>query len=329
MSLRVGVIGAGAMGAGHIDTIASSIPAARVSAVYDFDADRAYAVAQPVFADVARSAEALIDSDTVDAVLICSPDNTHADLAKACIAAGKHVLCEKPLAVTAEDAFSVVEAEVAGGRQLMQLGFMRRYDPGYRELREALRSGEIGDARLVHCIHRNASSRTSSTSEGIVTGSMVHELDIVRWLLDDEIAAIQVESPVRDGLRDPQLATIEMRSGVLVSVEVFVNAVYGYDVRCEVVGTSGTASLVPPTPTSIRRAGLDGVRVRDDFIGRFADAYRLELGAWAEDALNGVVHGPSAWDGYVANVVAAAGVASLTVGGRQPVDLGTRPDIYG
>jgi myo-inositol 2-dehydrogenase/D-chiro-inositol 1-dehydrogenase len=85
---------------------------------------------------------------------------------------------------------------------------------------------------------------------------------------------------------------------------------------------------VPPTPTSIRKSGLDGVRVRDDFIGRFADAYRLELGAWAVDALNGTVQGPSAWDGYVANVVAAAGVASLTVGGRQAVALDHRPALY-
>ena len=328
MSLRVGVIGVGAMGADHIKTISTAVPAARVSEVYDFDVDRAYSVAQPVYAGVAGSAEALIDSSAVDAVIICSPDHTHADLAKACIAAGKPVLCEKPLAVTAEDSLSVVDAELAAGRQLVQLGFMRRYDPGYREMRDALRSGDIGEARMVHCVHRNASSHTSSTSEGIVTGSMVHELDIVRWLLDDEIATIRVESPVAEGLRDPQLATIQMRSGVLVSVEVFVNAAYGYDVRCELVGTSGTVSLVPPNPSSLRKAGLDGVRVRDDFIGRFADAYRLELGAWAEDALNGVVHGPSAWDGYVANVVATAGVASLTTGGRQNVALDPQPDLY-
>ncbi|MEJ7636015.1 Gfo/Idh/MocA family oxidoreductase [Aeromicrobium sp.] len=328
MSLRVGIIGAGAMGADHIRTISTSIPSARVSEVYDFAPAAAYAAAQPVSAHVATSAEALIDSSAVDAVLICSPDHTHADLAKACIAAGKHVLCEKPLAVTAEDSLSVVEAEVAAGRQLVQLGFMRRYDPGYRELRQTLRDGEIGEARMVHCIHRNASSHTSSTSEGIVTGSMVHELDIVRWLLDDEIASIRVESPVVEGLRDPQLSTIQMRSGVLVSVEVFVNAAYGYDVRCEVIGTSGTVSLVPPTPSSLRKGGIDGVRVKDDFIGRFADAYRLELGAWAEDALNGVVYGPSAWDGYVANVVAAAGVDSLAVGARQSVSLDARPDLY-
>ncbi|MBC7632058.1 Gfo/Idh/MocA family oxidoreductase [Aeromicrobium sp.] len=328
MSLRVGVIGAGAMGADHIRTIATSIPAARVAEVYDFDVDRAYAIAQPVFANVATSAEALIDSSAVDAVLICSPDDTHAALVRACIAAGKHVLCEKPLAVTADDSMSVVEAEVAAGRQMVQLGFMRRYDPGYREMRKTLRDGQIGTARLVHCLHRNVSSQTSSTSEGIVTGSMVHELDIVGWLLDDEVDSIRVESPVAEGLRDPQLATIWMRSGVIVSAEVFVNAAYGYDVRCEVVGTSGTVSLVPPTPTSIRRAGMDGVHVRDDFIGRFADAYRLELGAWAEDALNGVVHGPSAWDGYVANVIAEAGVASLTSGVREPVTLAPRPTLY-
>lgn len=328
MSLRVGVIGAGRMGADHVRTIATSVPAARVSEIYDFDPVRALEVARPVFADVAGSAEALIGSSSVDAVLVCSPDHTHAALVKACIAADKHVLCEKPLAVTAAEALDVVESEVASGRQLVQTGFMRRYDPGYRELRRTLGDGQIGQARLVHCLHRNVASLPGNTSEGIITGSMVHELDIVRWLLGEEITSVQVRSPVSRGLRDPQLATLQMASGVLVSVEVFVGAGYGYDVRCEVVGTEGTASLVPPTPIRIRRAGLDGVPVDGDFVSRFADAYRLELTGWADDALHGVVSGPSAWDGYAANVAAAAAIASLTAGDRQVIDLPPRPRLY-
>jgi len=328
MSLRVGVIGAGAMGADHVHTIELSVPAARVSEVFDADAGRARAVAESVGAKTSSSAESLISSNEVDAVIICSPDFTHADLAKACIAAGKPVLCEKPLAVTAEDSLSVVEAEIAAGRRYVQVGFMRRFDPGYIELRETLRSGELGQPRLVHCLHRNAIAHPTATSEGIVTNSMIHELDTVRWLLEDEVVGIEVRSPVSEGLRDPQLATIEMLSGALVSVEVFVNASYGYDVRCEVVGTGGTASLAPPQTISLRSKGNDGVRVSDDFITRFADAYRLELGAWARGALIGVVNGPDAWDGHRANVIAAAGVAALTTGQRQTLSQSGTPALY-
>ena len=328
MSLRIGVIGAGAMGADHVHTIESSVPAARVSEIFDADAGRARYVAQSVGASVASSAESLINSDEVDAVIICSPDFTHADLAKACIEVRKSVLCEKPLAVTAAESLDVVEAEVRAGRQYVQVGFMRRYDPGYVDLRNALRNGDIGVPRLVHCLHRNGAAHPSATSEGIVTNSMIHELDTVRWLLDDEVVGIDVRSPIAEGLRDPQLATIEMGSGVLVSVEVFVNAAYGYDVRCEVVGTGGTASLVPPHGISLRRHGNDGVRVSDDFIARFADAYRLELGSWVHGALDGIVSGPSAWDGHLANVVAAAGVESLTTGERQAIARTETPRLY-
>lgn len=328
MSLRIGLIGAGEMGADHVHTIETSVPAARVSEIFDKDPDRAGAVAQSVGASLASSAESLINSQDVDAVIICSPDFTHAELAKACIAAGKPVMCEKPLAVTAEESLEVVNAEISAGRQFVQVGFMRRFDPGYVELREALRSGLLGEPRLVHCLHRNAVAHPSATSEGIVTNSMIHELDTVRWLLDDEVVGIEVRSPLADGLRDPQLATIEMRSGVLVSVEVFVNASYGYDVRCEVVGTEGTASLVPPNGISLRHKGSDGVRVRDDFVARFSDAYRLELAAWVDGALNGIVNGPTAWDGHLANVVAAAGVASLTTGERQAIARTEAPALY-
>lgn len=328
MSLRIGVIGTGAMGANHVHTIETSVPVARVSQVFDADTDRARVVARSVGATVASSAESLIDSHDVDAVIICSPDTTHAELAMACIAAGKPVLCEKPLAVTPEDSAEVVETEVRAGRQYVQLGFMRRFDPSYVELRNVIRSGGLGVPRIVHCLHRNAVAHPTATSEGIVTNSMIHELDIVRWLLDDEVAGIDVRSPVAAGLRDPQLATVAMCSGVLVSVEVFVNASYGYDVRCEVVGTDGTASLMPPARISMRRKGSEGIRVHDGFIARFADAYRLELDAWVDGALNGVVNGPSAWDGHRANVIAAAGVASLIDGGHRAIGQAAMPALY-
>ena len=139
MSLRVGVIGTGAMGTAHVRALAESVPATRVAAVYDMDTKRAGAVAETVGATVATSAEALVASADVDAVVIASPDMTHPELAIACLEAGKPVMCEKPLAPTSKEALRVVEAEVAGGRKLVQLGFVRRFDPGFRALRASHR----------------------------------------------------------------------------------------------------------------------------------------------------------------------------------------------
>jgi myo-inositol 2-dehydrogenase/D-chiro-inositol 1-dehydrogenase len=326
--LRVGVIGTGAMGTAHVRALAESVPATRVAAVYDMDTARAEAVAESVGATVAASAEALVASPDVDAVVIASPDSTHADLAIACLEAGKPVMCEKPLAPTTKDALRVVEAEVAGGRKLVQLGFVRRFDPGFRALRTTIADGVLGDPRLVHAIHRNATNATSTDDATLVTGSMIHEFDTVAWLLDDPFTSIRVESPVTEGFRDPQLATLWTAGGVMVTAEVFVNASYGYEVRCEVVGTKGTASLVPTAQVSTRVAGVNGLPVSSDFVAAFADGYRLELAAWAAAAARGTVDGPSAWDGYVANVVAEAGVASLGTGRRESIDAGERPSMY-
>lgn len=326
--LEVGIVGAGAMGADHARTITASVPGARVTRVFDRDTARAGAVAEAAGGTVADSADALVAD--VDAVVVASPDATHADLVLACLAAGKPVLCEKPLATDAAGARRVVEAEVAGGRRLVQVGFMRRYDPVHRDLRELIDSGALGEVRLLHAVHRNASSTTSTGDESLITGSMVHELDSLPWLLGRPLTAVRVESPVAEGFRDPQLATFWFAGGAMATVEVFVNAGYGYDVRCEVVGTGGTASLEPHSSLRTRIAGQDSLAVRADFVAHFADAYRAELGAWVRSCRGEAPapDAPTAWDGYVALVAAAAGVASLGSGQREPVDPGARPALY-
>jgi myo-inositol 2-dehydrogenase/D-chiro-inositol 1-dehydrogenase len=326
--LRVGVIGAGAMGADHVRTLTTAVAAARVTRVFDMDTVRSGAVAAGAGALVAAGAAELIGADDVDAVVVASPDRTHAELVLACLERGKPVLCEKPLAVDAASARPIVDAEVATGRRLVQVGFMRRYDPGFLELRSVLTSGSLGRARIVHAVHRNATSSTSTDDSGLVTGSMIHELDTLPWLLGQPLVGIRVESPVVEGFRDPQLATLWFADETMATVEVFVNAGYGYDVRCEVVGTCGTASLSPATPVTTRTAGAESRPVRDDFVAHFADAYREELTAWVRSCLDGSPAGPSAWDGYVALVAAGAGVASLATGRREPVEPGARPAFY-
>ncbi len=314
---RVGVIGTGAMGSSHARMLARWVPGAEVAVVHDSDRGSAERLGAELSAEAAGSAADLIHA--VDAVVIAAPDPTHEELALACIEAGRPVLCEKPLAVDVAGAARVVEAEDRAGRPLVQIGFMRRYDPAYVELREAVLGGRVGRPLVVHCVHRNAVAHPSATSEGIVSNSMVHELDCVPWLLDDPIAAITVTAPRVEGMRDPQVALLETVAGALVTVEVFVNAGYGYDVGCEVVGAFGTVRLTPPYGLATRLDGVDGSVVGADFVARFADAYRIELAGWVDGLHRGEVDGPTARDGHRAAVVAECGVESLRTGGRVEV----------
>jgi myo-inositol 2-dehydrogenase/D-chiro-inositol 1-dehydrogenase len=329
-ALRVGVIGAGVMGTSHIETLARWVSGARVASVYDADVARAKEVASRVGAEVADSAEQLIASPEVDAVVIAAPDPLHEELALACLAAARPTLCEKPLATSLEGSRRIVEGEQARGRRLIQVGFMRRFDPAFVQLRGIVESGDVGPIRVAHCVHRNAQAHPSATSDGVIVNSMIHELDSVPWVLGERLAAITVTPARREAgeLLDPQVAVMETVGGVVVTVEVFVNARYGYDVQCEVVGDLGAARLTPPYGLSMRRDGSDGIRVSADFVERFGDAYRIELREWVASVRGGTSIGPSAWDGYLANLAAFAGVESLHSGTRVTIDQPETPDLY-
>jgi myo-inositol 2-dehydrogenase / D-chiro-inositol 1-dehydrogenase len=319
MALRVGVVGLGVMGTSHLRTLVADVPRAQVAAVCDVDVDRARLVAgEGVCLHV--DPIALIRSEEVDAVLIASSDATHADLVLACIDAGKPVLCEKPLATTAAASLAVTEAEAALGRRLVQVGFMRRFDPRYAAVKRELDDGVVGRPLLVHCAHRNAAVPPTYTSDMLITSSGTHEFDVVRWLTGEEIVAATVLTPratsrAVDGMRDPQLLILKTEGGVLVDVEVFVNAAYGYDIRCELVGETGTLTLEPA--------------VTPGFLERFADAYRHELIDWVDAVADGGPRGPTAWDGYAASAVADACLESLASGRTVDVRLAERPALYG
>lgn len=333
--VRVGVIGTGAMGAAHVDNLARWVPGAAVAQIFDVDSERAKTIADRVGGVAARSAEALIESGDVDAVLIAAPDPLHEPLTLACLDLGKPTLLEKPIASTLEGGRRVVDAEVAGGRRLVQLGFMRHYDPAYVALREAVVGGSIGTVRAAHCVHRNARSHPSHTDESVLFGSMIHEFDSVPWLLDDPVAAVSVfPGRVAEGaLKDLQVAVLETERGAVVTVEVYINARYGYDIATEVTGTEGTASLTPPYGISVRRSmsetsGVDGRVVTKDGTERYLDGYRIEVGAWIDGIRAGRLTGPSAWDGHRANVAAFAAVESLHGAGRVEVPREERPALY-
>ncbi len=332
-TLNVGVVGTGNIGTDHIGKLSGRVAGARVSAVFDVDADRAASVAAQVGAKPLGSFAEVVESPDVDALVLASPGPLHAEQVLACLAAGKPVLCEKPLATTSADCLRVLEAEQALGRRLIQVGFMRRYDSAYREVKAVVDSGRIGEPLLVHAIHRNPAVPDSFTPDMSMTDSVVHEFDTFRWLLGQEVTAVSVLAARRTPkaaahMRDPQLVLMEMADGVLVEVESFVNCVYGYDVRCEVVGSEGTVCLENPTGATVTVQGARAQGVPADWRMRFSGAYHEEFQEWVDGLAAGTVTGPSAWDGYSATALSEAAVRALQEGRRIEVPLVDQPALY-
>jgi myo-inositol 2-dehydrogenase / D-chiro-inositol 1-dehydrogenase len=334
VALKIGVVGTGNMGQYHIQRLATGIANAQVVALSDVDVEQAKRVADAVgAARVYSEGQQLIGDDDVEAVIVASPGFTHEEYTLACIAAGKPVLCEKPLAPTIDACLRVLDAEVALSRRLVQVGFMRRYDDGYRAMKASLDAGMVGKALLMHCAHRNATPPPGFSSDMMLTDSVVHEIDVTRWLLGQEITAATVLTPRRsslaaENLQDPQLVLLETDGSVLVDVECFVSCQYGYDIRCELVGESGTVALPDQAGIRVRQEGRSSTRVPADFRSRFAAAYHAELQEWVDDLLQGNVGGPSAWDGYATTAVAERCVEALETGRRVVVDLARRPALY-
>ena len=244
--------------------------------------------------------------------------------ALAAIAAGKPVFCEKPLAMTAEGCRRIVDAEMKAGRRLVQVGFMRPYDEGYLALKKVIDDGDIGAPLMLRCAHRNQSVGENYTTDMAITNTLIHELDVLRWLLNDDYRSVQVRFPrstshTHARLKDPQIVSFETKKGTLIDVEVFVNCQYGYDIQCEVVGETGIARLPEPSAVQMRKSASLSTAILTDWKDRFIKAYDVELQAFINDVKAGQLHGPSAWDGYAASVAADACIKAQ--GTSEPVEV--------
>ena len=333
MTLRIAVIGAGLMGADHARIVAEDLPGATLQVVCDMDGERARRVADASGAsDVATDAEAAIARADVDAVIVASPDFTHAPLSMACIRTGKKVLCEKPLSQSSAECLRVMEAERAAGEKFVQLGFMRRYDQAYVEMKAALTDGRLGRALMMHNFHRNVATPAADfTGAMAITNSAPHEFDVVRHVLGTEYATIGAWQPKRsDALVAPVVMVLETVDGQIVTIEINSNAAYGYDVRAELVGEAASVAMQPLAYTRLDRefAGSTGYDV--DWRTRYAEAYRRQNRAFLRFVATGAfpAGAASSWDGYCAAIVAETGVRALKEGRKMPIEMIARPGFY-
>jgi myo-inositol 2-dehydrogenase / D-chiro-inositol 1-dehydrogenase len=325
--LRVAVLGVGLMGAFHVDALSTRTRGVRVAVVSDYFADKAREVADAVGARVVADPIEAINDPEVDAVLIASPGAAHDAQVNACLDAGKPVLCEKPLTTDIASSYAIVEKQKSLGRELIQVGFMRRFDPEYAALQQLIVSGGLGNLLMVHCTHRNPNVPEHFNSEFMIRDSVVHEVDVARFLLGEEIVSVQVikgvaTSSAPAGTNDPMLVVFETESGRIVTDEIFVRSGVAYEVRTEVVGETGSATIGLDQNLQLKSTdGRWGGQISPGFVQRFQQAYDVELQRWVDAAAKGTIDGPGAWDGYAAVAVCEAGVAAVRSGRKEYVQL--------
>jgi myo-inositol 2-dehydrogenase / D-chiro-inositol 1-dehydrogenase len=319
--VRVGVIGVGNMGAEHVRILHHFVSGATVTMVAGPGRETVGGVAAMAGARATSDSYAVITDPRVDAIVIASPDDTHADLTIAAIRAGKPVMCEKPLAPSAAECLRVIREETRAGGRLVSLGFMRRFDPAFTELKSALAAGACGTPRMVRCVSRTVSFEPGADRYRSITGSAVHEFDIVPWLLGSAITEVAWDSPRTSAMasfQDPQVILLHTEGGALAVAELFLNARYGYDIRCEIIGDDGTLSIANPGRLVTDSAGTESTGFPADWRSRFADAYRLELQAWVDAITTGSQPAlATAHDGLAAAAIAEAVIASMTGGGAR------------
>ena len=333
-NLRVCVVGAGKMGADHIERLTRRIAGAEVSVVVDADISRAKKAVEAIPSAVAVSdiGQAL-DRGDVNAVLIATPGFLHRDMLLQVREQDLPILCEKPLTPDAPSSWEILEAEQRLGKKRIQVGFMRRFDAEYQRLRAIITSGDLGELLMLHCSHRVPETPHDFTNEMLINDAVVHEFDVIRYLTGEEIKNVQVRlgrasRHSHSGQHDPQHVLLEIENGVLADVEIFVNTKFGYQVATQAVFEEGIVNIGEDGGPYIRSAGRWGGKITPTFVERFGRAFDTEVQRWVNAANIGEVGGPTAWDGYATAACCEAGVAAQKSGEKVDVSLKTKPSIY-
>ncbi|MEY3890617.1 MAG: hypothetical protein RLY62_799 [Actinomycetota bacterium] len=324
--IGIGIIGVGIMGKGHALYLSDYVKGAKVVAIYDTNLTTAANVAKEVFKKtkvlpkVYQDIDQLLGDKSVNSVIIASPDHLHAKHLTQSVLAGKNVLCEKPLASTVKEAKKVAKI-VRESKSIVGVGFMRRFDKAYLDLKKEINTGKYGQVLQIRCTSRNVSSPNATTSM-LLTNVAVHEIDIIRWLLGEDIVSVKVNyakvtKKANPNLSDPISVICKSESGVLITIDIFANSTYGYEVGMEVLTENG--SLVIENLGSLNIAknfklpGRKPGTLHKDWMGRFKPAYIAELKAFINSLQKRKLDSnfATAEDGLAASIACGLGVKSL------------------
>lgn len=330
--LNIGLIGAGRIGKVHAETLAFRVPEARVVSITDLN----QTVAQQVAARcgipaVAGSADQILNDPGIEAVLICSSTDTHADLIVHAAQAGKHIFCEKPIALGLAQIDSALAAVERAGVKL-QIGFNRRFDPSFARVRAAVANGEIGSPRLLHIISRDPAPPPISyvkVSGGIFFDMTIHDFDMARFLIGDEVEEIYTSAGVmvdpeigKAGDLDTALIVLRFRNGVIGTIDNCRQAAYGYDQRAEVLGSAGKIATDNCYPNQATIS--TGSAVRKDlplnfFMDRYTESFTNEIRSFVQSVVEGKPTAVTGLDGRIPVVMGMAARKSFDE--HRPVRL--------
>jgi scyllo-inositol 2-dehydrogenase (NAD+) len=289
--LGIGVLGVGEMGKWHAENLRRLVPQANLIAVADLAAQRARQVANELEIQHSYgSLEEMAERKDIDAVLIATPDKFHAQAIRIAAAAGKDILCEKPIAVNLEDAQAAL-SEVARRKVRLQIGFMRRYDPAYSAAMKRIEAGEIGTPVIFKSVGRDKDEPPLAAYQANLNGMLfynntIHDFDLARWLMQDEVSEVHAytTSAIRPEVANfgdvvASVVNLKYTRGAIGNVESYVQAIYAYDVRTEIIGSKGSifvGSLQKTAAIFLSAHGSNEI-LADHFLSRFADAYLAEV----------------------------------------------------
>ncbi len=318
--LGVGVLGVGEMGKRHAENIRRLVPEARLVAIADVAAQRAKQVRDELEIEQAYgSLEELLQNKDIDAVVIATPDKFHAQSIRAAAAAGKDILCEKPLALTLEDAGEALR-EVSRKGVRLQVGFMRHYDPAYSAAKKRIAAGEIGTPVVFKSLGRDKDEPPLSAYQSNINGMLfytnsIHDFDLARWLMQDEVSEVQAYSttairPELAKYRDIVAGVVNLKfaQGAIGNIESYAQAIYGYDVRTEIVGSKGSifVGTLQKIPAVLLTSDGSSRNIADHFLSQFADAYLAEMRDFVGTMLSGRAPLVTGEDGLRALEIAVA-----------------------
>ncbi|MEZ4700202.1 MAG: inositol 2-dehydrogenase [Rhodothermales bacterium] len=326
--LRIGLIGAGRIGRIHAETIVNRIPGARLVSVADLHVEAAAELAAHYGVEaVHANAHAVIDDPNVDAVAICSSSDTHAAYIEAAAEAGKHIFCEKPIAI---DIASIDRAlaTVARCGVKLQIGFQRRFDPSFGHARRLIASGAYGEPRVLRITSRDPGPPPIAylaASGGIFFDMTIHDFDMARFLIGSEVVdvfavgGVMVDPAIGElaGDIDTAVVTLRFANGAICTIDNCRQSAYGYDQRVEWFGSKGRVAVENHTPDAVVHADADGVHAAKPlhfFLERYMEAYRVEMEAFVEAILNDAPVPVSGHDGRMPAVIGKAAWLSYREG---------------
>ena len=330
--LRFGVLGVGRIGKVHIENLANRIPGTEVVALSDVIPEELAAVSANF--DISRAFpdyRQVLDLPEVDAVAVCTPTNTHAQIILDAAARGKHIFCEKPIELSLERIAAINAAVEKAGVKLM-VGFNRRFDANFLKVRETIKAGKIGAPQVLRITSRDPAPPPAHYirgSGGIFLDMTIHDFDMARYLMGSEVLEVYTQARVlvdpmfrEAGDWDTAVVTLAFENGALGAIDNSRKAVYGYDQRVEVFGSEGMVTVKNNTPDNhicFDRSGVHSSLPLNFFMERYTDSYRNEMQAFVEAVQLNKPVPVNGHDGLMAVVIGmAAGVSARE---NRPVKL--------